>query len=88
MATTRTTARPGLNATRARQGRFGVHMFWVLAVSTALAALALFGAWTWNMDDLGSTNKNPARAQRDAKTFDMGEPAALQTTPSPTTPTK
>ena len=36
----------GLNATRARQGRFGIHMFWVLAISTALAALALFGAWS------------------------------------------
>ena len=91
MATTRSTARPGLNATRARQGRFGVHMFWVLAVSTALAALALFGAWTWRMDDLASTNDiasrapSEARAPRTAQSFNMGEPAALQTTPSPHT---
>lgn len=83
MATTRTSAR-GLNATRARQGRFGVHMFWVLAVSTALAALALFGAWSWRMDDLASTAPNNAREPRDARQFDMGEPApaALQNTPS------
>lgn len=94
MATTRSTVRPGLNATRARQGRFGVHMFWVLAVSTALAALALFGAWTWRMDDLRSTSDlasrapHEAQAQRAAQSFDMGEPAVLQTTPSATTAPK
>ncbi len=86
MAITRSSTRTGLNATRARQGRFGVHMFWVLAVSTALAALALFGAWSWRMDDLASTAPNNAREQRDARQFNMGEPAALQTTPSPTAP--
>ena len=76
----------GLNATRARQGRFGVHMFWVLAVSTALAALALFGAWSWRADDLNSTVPSKAGAARTAQHFDMGEPAALQTAPSPTQP--
>ena len=43
----RHSSRSTLNATSARQGRFGVHMFWVLVVSTALAALALFAAWSW-----------------------------------------
>lgn len=78
----------GLNATRARQGRFGVHMFWVLAVSTALAALALFGAWSWRADDLNSTLPSKAGAARTAQHFDMGDPAALQTTPSATQPTR
>ncbi|WP_269715216.1 hypothetical protein [Caulobacter sp. NIBR2454] len=36
---------PRLNATRARQGRWGRHVLWVLVISTALAALALFGSW-------------------------------------------
>lgn len=35
-----------LSATRARQGRMGRHILWVLLVSTAMAALALFGAWS------------------------------------------
>ena len=36
---------PAVNATRARQGRWGKHVFWVLIISTVLAAAALFGAW-------------------------------------------
>ena len=79
----RSTSRPALNATRARQGRFGRHMFWVLLVSTALAALALFGAWTWRADDLASTSPNNAREPADAAVFNQGDPAALQTTPTP-----
>ncbi len=35
-----------VSATRARQGRMGRHILWVLLVSTALAGLALFGAWS------------------------------------------
>ncbi len=85
MATTSRFSRTGVGATRARQGRLGVHMFWVLVVSTALAALALFGAWSWRADDLASTAPNNARQPADAQAFDMGEPApaALQTAPAP-----
>lgn len=79
----RSTSRPALNATRARQGRFGRHMFWVLLVSTALAALALFGAWTWRSDDLATTSPNNAREPADAAAFNQGDPVALQTTPTP-----
>lgn len=81
----RDSSRPTLNATRARQGRFGVHMFWVLVVSTGLAALALFAAWSWRADDLASTAPNNAREITDATAFNMGDPAAQQTTPSPNT---
>lgn len=82
----RYSSRSTLNATSARQGRFGVHMFWVLVVSTALAALALFGAWSWRADDLASTAPNNARQPADAAAFNMGDPAAQQTTSSPNTP--
>ena len=84
MATTRYTPRPGLNATRARQGRMGVHMFWVLAVSTALAALALFGAWSWRAGEQSAAPPSKAGAVRTAQSFDLGEPAhgTLQTTPT------
>jgi hypothetical protein len=88
MAISRTSSRT-TNATRARQGRFGIHMFWVLLISTALAALALFGAWSWRHQDLASTAPNNARETSDARAFDMGEPAPAiqQTTPSPTAET-
>ncbi|WP_082532122.1 MULTISPECIES: hypothetical protein [unclassified Phenylobacterium] len=84
MAMTRYTSRPGLNATRARQGRFGVHMFWVLAVSTALAALALFGAWSWRAAEQPAP-PSKAHTARTAQSFDLGAPApgTLQTTPTP-----
>ena len=74
---------PVLNATRARQGRFGRHVFWVLLVSTALAAMALFGAWTWQADNLASTEVNNARQPADAQAFNASPPAenTLQTSP-------
>jgi hypothetical protein len=58
-----------LNATRARQGRWGKHLFWILIVSTVLAAIALFGAWSYRADDLAAVEVNngvqtPAEAQR------------------------
>ena len=81
----RDSSRSTLSATRARQGRVGVHMFWVLVVSTGLAAIALFAAWSWRADDLASTAPNNARETADATAFNMGDPAAQQTTPSPNT---
>ncbi|MFT4254485.1 MAG: hypothetical protein QM608_18620 [Caulobacter sp.] len=45
---------PVLKATRARQGRWGRHIFWVLVISTVLAAIALFGAWGMRSGDLAS----------------------------------
>jgi hypothetical protein len=47
-----------INATRARQGRFGRHIFWILIVSTVLAALALFGAWSFRAGDLAAVDDN------------------------------
>ena len=46
----RESARPVLNATRARQGRWGRHVFWVLVFGTLLAGLGLFLAWTWRAE--------------------------------------
>lgn len=47
-----------VNATRARQGRLGRHIFWILIVSTVLAALALFGAWSFRAGDLAAVDDN------------------------------
>ena len=63
-----------LSSTRARQGRYGRHILWVLLVSTALAALALFAAWTWRAPDLARAPDGPSKAA--ASSFDSGSPAA------------
>lgn len=78
----RNPGRTVLNATRARQGRYGRHVLWVLLVSTALAALALFGAWTWRAPDLSAAEQR--NDQRPSAPFNMGEPVAQQKPSSPT----
>jgi len=74
--------RPTLGATRARQGRFGRHVVWVLLFGTLLAALALFGAWTWKSGDLANANSNDGRQAADAARFNAPEPAPINTTPA------
>ena len=59
-------SRPVLNATRARQGRWGKHMIWVLLFGTLLAAVALFGAWTWKAPDLAKANVNDGKGATNA----------------------
>jgi hypothetical protein len=69
-----------LNATRARQGRWGRHVFWVLVVSTVLAALALFGAWTYRAKDLAAVEvNNGAKTPAEAQRYDTNQQPARQT---------
>jgi hypothetical protein len=75
MAAPETTDRPVLPATRARQGRWGRHVFWVLLISTILAALALFAAWMFRADDLASTEPKSNGAVAAQHSFDAPEPA-------------
>jgi uncharacterized membrane protein len=49
---------PVIAATRARQGRWGKHVLWVLIVSTALAALVLMATWGFNAPRLSSVQEN------------------------------
>ena len=70
--------RPILTATRARQGRWRQHVFWVLLFGTLLAALGLFAAWTWKAPDLAGSEQTTAQRAATAATFD---------TPAPTSPT-
>ncbi len=74
MTSSRDTGHPTLNATRARQGLRGRHIFWVLVFSTLLAALGLFAAWAWKAPALDATEPTKAEAQQQAETFDV--PAA------------
>lgn len=69
------TAQPKLNATRARQGRWGRHIFWVLVFGTVLAALGLFAAWSWRAPDLATTETTTVEAQQNAQSFDAPAPA-------------
>ncbi len=67
---------PVLNATRARQGRFGRHMVWVLLFSTLLAGVGLLLAWTWKAPKLSSANSDNGHVNA-AATFHAPEPAPV-----------
>ena len=79
----RTTGHPVLNATRARQGRYGRHVFWVLLVSTVLAALGMFMAWGFKSDDLATTERDTRATPAQAETFSTPEPAPIMTPVDP-----
>jgi hypothetical protein len=78
-------SRPTLNATRARQGRFGRHMIWVLLFGTLLAAIGLFAAWTWKAPALETSAAVNDKQPADSQAFSAPEPAPL-TNPAPTQP--
>ncbi|KQY35054.1 hypothetical protein ASD21_21190 [Caulobacter sp. Root1455] len=73
---------PTLNATRARQGRWGKHVFWVLILSTVLAAAALFGAWGLRSGDLaGVEHTKGATTTQEAEHYST-EQAPVKQTPA------
>ena len=79
---TRFSSRPTLGATRARQGRLGRHVMWVLLFGIALTVLGFFAAYTWKAEDLASTEPNNARQQVDAQAFNAPEPAPINPQPA------
>ena len=71
---------PALNATRARQGRWGKHVFWVLIISTVLAAIALFGAWSLRSGDLaGVEHSKGAKTTQEAERYSTPQTPVKQT---------
>jgi len=52
---------PDVDATDARQGRWGRHVLWVLLASLVLVVIALFGTWFSRAGDLESVD-HKARA--------------------------
>ncbi len=70
-----------VGATRARQGRLGRHVVWILLVSTALAALALFGAWSVHAPQWADTHGTELAPASDARSFDTGAPVAKEKSP-------
>jgi hypothetical protein len=80
---TRFSSRPVLNATRARQGRPGRPVLWVLIFGVALTVLGFLVAYAWKADDLASTNVNNGQQPQDARAFDAPDSPAVQTNPPP-----
>jgi hypothetical protein len=78
---TRDSQRPAVGATRARQGRLGRHVLWVLVFGLALVILGFFAAFTWKSGDLASTEPNNAREAADARAFTAPEPAPVNAQP-------
>lgn len=61
-----------IEATDARQGRWGRHVFWVLVASTALAVVALFGSWAFHAGDLSAADATRSPTAADVRA--AGEP--------------
>ena len=78
MATsTEQTPAPQISEIRAKQGRWGKPIVWVLAISTILAAVGLFAAWGLKSDDMAATEPLSRADAVDARKFDAPEPAAV-----------
>ncbi|MCR5877792.1 hypothetical protein [Phenylobacterium sp. J367] len=78
---TRYSQRPTMSATRARQGRLGRHILWVLVFGLALVVLGFFAAYAWKSGDLASTEVHNGKQPADAQAFNAPEPAAVNTPP-------
>lgn len=63
-----------IDAQDARQGRRGVHVAWVLGVSTLLAALILLGLVFANSRGFSRTREDIGNTPADARAFNQDEP--------------
>jgi len=74
---------PVLAATPARQGRYGRPVFWVLVISTLLAAIGLFLAWTWKSPSLNAAQTRVTDTHNQAAgSFSAPEPAPVSAPPT------
>lgn len=73
---------PTVNATRARQGRYGKHVFWLLIISTVLAAAALFGAWGMRSGDLAGVEHTKGATTAQEAQQGTTEQAPVKQTPA------
>jgi len=72
--TTRSTPRPTIGVTRARQGRLGRNVLWVLLVALFLVVLGFFAAWTWKAPQLASVEPNNGAERADVQPFNAPPP--------------
>jgi hypothetical protein len=76
-------AAPELPATKARQGRLGRDVFWVLVISVVLAALALTLAWIYRAPQLASSEANNGKQPAAARAFDAPPSQPIQSAAPP-----
>jgi len=67
--------RPTLGATRARQGRLGRNIFWVLVFGIALTVLGFAATWAWKAGDLASTEPRNSAQPSEAASFRSPQPS-------------
>ena len=68
--------RPTVGATRARQGRMGRNIFWVLVFGVALTVLGFAATWAWKAGDLASTQAKSTPQSADAASYAAPRPDA------------
>ena len=71
---TQPNTRPVLGATRARQGRSGRHVVWVLLFGTLLTVLGFAAALLWNSDEVGNAPVNDGKDNSAAAAFNAPPP--------------
>lgn len=73
---TRSTSRPTVGVTRARQGRLGRNVLWVLLISMLLIVLGFFATWTWKAGDFAAVQPGHEQRQANAGHFAAPPPKA------------
>jgi hypothetical protein len=68
--------RPTLGATRARQGRMGRNIFWVLVFGVVLTVLGFAATWAWKAGDFASAEPSNSARTADAASFGAPRPDA------------
>lgn len=58
--------RQRVGATRARQGRMGRNIFWVLVFGVALTILGFAATWAWKAGDFARTEPNGGASRANA----------------------
>jgi hypothetical protein len=77
MALSTRSTRPTLGVTRARQGRLGRNVLWVLVFGLLLVVLGFFAAYTWRAGDMARVRDvNQQASPSAARTFNAPPPAA------------
>jgi len=73
---TRSTPRQTIGVTRARQGRLGRNIMWVLGIGLLLVVLGFLATYTWKAGDFASVQPSRAQRQENAGHFAAPPPRA------------
>ena len=73
---TRSTSRQTIGVTRARQGKLGRNVLWILTITLLLVVLGFFATWTWKANDLANVQLSRETRQANAEHFNAPKPSA------------